>query len=679
MADIYPTSKKGTSVLEQIEASADFYGPGVYAQFLTFYSNFQKSPDFLSQDFIPVSQTKPNPKLFVVGLIPPAANITGRLLDRSGSVAAILGAPQDVDVNREGKKTAGGAGGVTSTDTGKGDPIVSVPGYQINQGTGTSIGKPANGTPPGPNGQPPTFTHLSAPEIWNVFSVAYKEMYGRDATSTEMQFYVAQCLRETSGKIPNNNFGFVGNYPTASGNGGNVFLNSNGKYFNTNPDLNSGAKNFLSLVAGRSNVRASAQAGDTMGYMTGLAQNGYFGEPIDTYYHGTAASPQNGLFPALLAQVAGAMKSYGVTLDPGTGLPSHAPDSCAFTEDWNAYSKRAAPLKPDNLFRFKANSPYGSDCALTGNVTPGTGGTVSWQGAGSANASKSKEEDSKTGDNGLRDKQTELGTKFLAAQAAEIMATASLIDAMRNTPPLRLLVNPSSFKVSSEKIISDSEWTRNGPVVEHWGDGQDTLEGSGKLAGFFAIDANSPKGDAEGQGPGLTRVARNFSASYHNLLSLWLLYRNNASILTQGLDGSEWARLSMLGSIYIYYDNTLYVGSFDNFNLTEDDTAPYTLEYNFQFTVRATFLLDRPDEYDYGAKKLFQGDPALPSSVSGTPSSDLGGGPVDLPPHPDLGQADANFYGKQLFPGGPSGDSTIVIDPEVTAAVRPKPSKSSQK
>ena len=637
------TSKKGPSVLEQIEASADYYGPGVYAQLLTYYSNFSKKPDFLSQDFIPVTQTKPNPKLFVVGLIPPTANISGRLLDRSGSVAAIVGAPEDVDVTQEGKP-GGGAGAVTSTATGKGDPIVSVPGYQIKKGTAkgpsSSLGKPANGTPPGPNGQPPTFSNLSMPEVWNVLSNAYLQMYGREASPTEMQFYVAQCWRETGGKIPNNNFGYVGNYPTASGNGGNVFLNPYGKYFNTNPDLNSGAKSFLGHVAGRPNVRTSADAGDAMGYMTSLAQNGYFGEPIEVYYHGTAASPKNGIFPALLGQVAGSMKAYGVDLDPGTGLPPSSPNSCAFREDGFAYQKRAKPLKPDTLFRFKANSPYGTDCALGGNPAPETGGGGDWQGSGSANASQAKGLDSKTADNGLKDKQAALQGKFLAAQLAEIQQTAAAIENMKRTPPLRLLVNPISFKVSSEKIIADGNWTRNGPIIEHWGDGQDKLEGSGKLAGFFAIDANSPKADAEGESPGLTRVARNFSASYHNLLSLWLLYRNNASILTEGLDGTAWARLSMLGSIYIYYDNIIYLGSFDSFNLTESDATPYSLEYNFQFTVRATFLLDRPDEYDYGAKKFFQGIPANPVSAAATEAAWLktqegeGGGPVV--PEPEL-------------------------------------------
>jgi hypothetical protein len=275
-------------------------------------------------------------------------------------------------------------------------------------------------------------------------------------------------------------------------------------------------------------------------------------------------------------------------------------------------------------------------------IPPSENANGEWVDKGSANASKSKKEDSKTFDNGLRDKQAALGEKFLKAQQAEINATLEAINKMKNTPPLRMLVNPSSFKVSSEKIIADSGWTRNGPIIEHWGEGQDKLEGSGRVAGFFAIDANSPREGvdgqnigqslSEGEGPGLTRVARNFSASYHNFLSLWLLYRNNANIITEGdirprFDGTEWNRISMVGSVYIFYDDTIYLGSFDSFNLTETDDKPYSLEYSFSFTVRATFLLDRP----YNQQAPGQGASTLQGGPRPAGEQEIwtsGGGPV---------------------------------------------------
>ena len=263
----------------------------------------------------------------------------------------------------------------------------------------------------------------------------------------------------------------------------------------------------------------------------------------------------------------------------------------------------------------------------------GTNG--SWHTRGAANASAARKESSKTVN--MEDlNRSELGKTFQAAQDNEIRITQLALDILKNTPPLRLLVNPQSFKISSEKIISDGGFTREGPIIEHWGEQQDKIEASGKLAAFMAVDANPPIAEGPtGGGPGLTRVARNYSASYQNFLSLYLLYRNNGGLYTQGLEGNLLTRLSLVGSIYIYYDSILYIGSFDSFSITETDTAPYTLEYSFQFTVRATFMLDSPTEEDYKVQKLSQVDPALRSNDDQFIQqliSNTGGGPVAPPP-----------------------------------------------
>jgi hypothetical protein len=170
------------------------------------------------------------------------------------------------------------------------------------------------------------------------------------------------------------------------------------------------------------------------------------------------------------------------------------------------------------------------------------------------------------------------------------------LEQMAKTPPLRLLVNPQSFRTSCEKIISDGNWGRNGPVIEHWGDNQDKIEGSGKVAAFYSMDAYNANG------PGLGRTARQFSASYQNLLALWLIYKNNGGVWFPDPivpTGSRAKNLSVVGSVYIYYDEILYIGSFDSFTLTESDTGPHTLEYSFSFTVRAWYLLDHLDDAQY--------------------------------------------------------------------------------
>jgi murein DD-endopeptidase MepM/ murein hydrolase activator NlpD len=236
-----------------------------------------------------------------------------------------------------------------------------------------------------------------------------------------------------------------------------------------------------------------------------------------------------------------------------------------------------------------------------------------WSSTGSDNSQQYMKTMSKSAGKDMN--QANLGKRFMAQQQATIKQMLEAIDQMANTPPLRLLVNPQSFKVSAEKIISDGNWTRSGPVIEHWGENRDKIEGSGKIAAFYAQDIG-------GNGPGLTRTARQFSQSYQNLLSLWLIYKNNGGvwfpdpIVPEAANGKN---LSVVGSVYLYYDEILYVGTFDTFTLTESETAPFTLEYSFAFSVRAWYLLDHLDDpqYLYGQANI----PTLETGTGGAPTS----------------------------------------------------------
>jgi hypothetical protein len=154
------------------------------------------------------------------------------------------------------------------------------------------------------------------------------------------------------------------------------------------------------------------------------------------------------------------------------------------------------------------------------------------------------------------------------------------------------------------------------------------IEASGKLAGFFAVDMAGSEG-----GPGLTRTARQYSASYQNFLSLLQLYQNNGGVWLQDFFDArkdpEAKNLSALGSIYIYYDNTLYIGSFDTLSVTEADTDPHSLEYSFSFSVRSSFLLDRELEnssQNYGMGDLFP--KAFPTAIATTSSTQGSGDPA---------------------------------------------------
>ena len=629
-----PQLKGGQSrVINQIEQAADYYGPAIY-QLLGFHSSLELSSD-LNEDFIPIAQTKANPKLFVVGLIPPTANITGRTLDRSASIGATEGYPyQDLDFSGPASQSLGALGPTGNAPGG----IVTANGYKLDQGSGTATNLP--GTPNTTVGQdqgPAKYQSYTVPQLWSTLAQAYRDYYNREPTNTEMQLYTAQALNETANRngtgasVPNNNFGGIGSSKTPHTNGQSFEANTYAgtRYFTTYPDASTGARAFIARVTGGNpNVMAAAQDGDVLGYTTSLAQTSYYEESASQYYQGVRNR---------VGQVARGMSGSGLDLDNGSDLPKNAPNCCAFKETGSEYLRRAGYQK-SRRNRFIAGSPYDANCPLNADVVqPQDGSNGDWGKDGSPNASASRKNDDKTADRVDLNK-TDLGMQYQNAQRAESAMTAKALDIMRTTPPLRLLVNPASMKISSERVVSDGNFTREGPIIEHWGEQQDKLSLSGKIAAFFAIDSQ-PSTDQNnlGGGPGLTRVARQYSASYQNFLSLYLLYRNNGGLFVNTFNDTTiknnlLARLSLIGSIYIYYDNTLYIGSFDSFNVTEADTTPYSLEYNIEFTVRATFLLDGPTETDYNVLKAAQQPQTLPTTSNQSLVSNTGGGQVPLPP-----------------------------------------------
>lgn len=628
IASPQPPEVKGgpQRIINQIQEAADYYGPLIYQQ-LSFHSSLELSND-LNTNFIPIAQTKANPKLFVVGLIPPTANITGRTLDRSASIANTEGYP-DQNLDFTGP-SSGASGGLLSPLGNVPGGIVTATGYSIEQGSGsyTNIKAPPNAGV-GPNHGPAVYTHYSIPQLWGTLASAYRDYYGRDPTNTELQLYTAQALHETGGNVPNNNFGGIGSSRTPHTSGQSFQANTYAgvRYFTTYPDAHTGAKAFIARVTSPNpNVITSAQSGDVLGYVTSLAQTSYYEESSASYYQGVRYR---------VGLVANGMSKSGLILDKGANLPAQAPNCCAFKETGSQYQSRAGYQK-GRRNRFTANSPYGADCPLIAEVVqPQDGSNPDWSTKGSAAASAARKSDDKTADK-IDLNKTELGLQYQNAQKAEAAMTAQALDIMRTIPPLRFLVNPSSFKISSEKIVSDGNFTREGPIIEHWGEQQDKLSFSGKVAAFLAIDT-LPSESVEnlGGGPGLTRVARQYSASYQNFLSLYLLYRNNGGLyvntLNDTLQNNLLSRLSLLGSVYIYYDNTMYIGSFDSFNVTENDTNPYSLEYDIEFTVRATFALDSPTETDYRVQTLFTGGFGAPTVTNSQLVSDLGGGKVAPP------------------------------------------------
>jgi hypothetical protein len=564
------TSSSQSLIFQQIEQDADYYSPSVYQNLLTFHHSLQLPTDSAGNQFIPVSDAMNNPdqkkKLFVVGLIPPSSQVSGKILDRSNSIAQAT--PDTPAVLTQANALSAQSG----STSGQG-------GYGYNGQTTDGV--------PGSNQGPAIVTQLSQQQMAAAFNAAYMQRFGQPPTSQAVAMFVGQSIRETSGGWPNYNPGNIGNFNPNTTGGQNAinnnqtfsFVNQDGSvsYYMSYSTAQAGASAYIGAIyrcGGQSAIDA-ANNGDVQGYCQALYNGGYF---TDTVSHYVAGFPNVNTIASNIGDVSNLSTSIlppPLTLGPSTQVNTSSATAWA--------------------------TGGGSDAANQSTM------------ANVANINNNIGNDTFT------------GNKYTQQQSAMIAATQLLLKNMANTPPLRMIVNPSSFKVGAEKVISDGGWTRYGPsdVVEHWGEQQDKIDASGRVAAFQAIDAS-----VNANGPGLTRTARQYSASYQNFLSLYQLYRNNGGLyLTDNIEPTDSRKqvMSVVGSIYIYYDHTIYIGSFDTFTITETDSAPFTLEYSFTFTVRATFLLDQISDPNFtfdvaqGGVST-QSPPTVPTTQSATSS-----------------------------------------------------------
>jgi len=160
---------------------------------------------------------------------------------------------------------------------------------------------------------------------------------------------------------------------------------------------------------------------------------------------------------------------------------------------------------------------------------------------------------------------------------------AGVIDDMVAVPPLVLLTNPNTWDVARQKITNEGVMTRSRNYkVEHHGDAIDEITASGEVSAFISADQN-------GLG-GLTRVDRNHTSSWVNLMSLYAIYSNNGVVnideAVPCMYGTETASIPVsVGNIDMYYDGVIHRGRFAEFSITEVVEKPFGAEYSFKFMV----------------------------------------------------------------------------------------------
>jgi hypothetical protein len=526
---------------QQILQDAGFYPPSVYDLLSRFSALFTTNdPD--SDGYVPYTDVQPGSSTqvipFVVGFLPPSAPVASPT-PRTGNTAvqSLLSNSALGNVNNRAQLAASSGGAVPST------------------------------TPPGENGGPPTYQKYSEAQISGIIYQTLLAQNGTPPSNETVWMLTAQSWRETSGNWPDNNPGFVNN--TSAARSGNPTSDSfvvhgygQALTFASFGSPQAGAQAFANTALSSGAARSTAASGDVTGFVSALGSAGYYAPYTDNttgiHYDQAAAQQQ---------YEAGFAPLYA-------GAKSNAPD-------------------PSSIDVSNIIGGPGVAQPVTGDVPQPNAWNSGGGGASAQTAAYQLDVQSATVLN-----PANTATQSLASQQTAIInAITQQVNQMVNTPPLRLLVNPRSFKNSLEKITSDGSWGRNGPIIEHWGEQMDKIEASGKIAAFYALDSNPP-GLLTDNDPGLTRMVRNSSTAYQNLLSLYLIYRNNAGIWTQDFinPASTKTNLSIVGSIFIFYDNILYVGSFDNFTISESDEAPYSLEYSFSFTVRAWFEMDQQQD-----------------------------------------------------------------------------------
>jgi hypothetical protein len=501
-----------TRIANQINQSADSYLPSVY-QALTQYSDFERSNDAMAAEFIPLSQARVSreTKLMVFGVLPPTANVSGKLLDRSAN--AVEFPPYTELSGQIGAATQASAVGVTKAKQSKGWLKMHRDAYTSCKAAMERLFK----------------TTPSESEVRMLMAVSWLEgQYGTGWKSrgvTGAGSYNMGAIQKGSGWT-GETFGHLDTKPNDGKSGNTVYHAEFRKY----PNAVAGWADLAAQVykhRGRETVRQAAQAGDINEFSRYMYTTGYY----------------QGFGPDAEARIRNHIRQMTDAME-------------------------------------KANEELGT-------ITAPPEKPVSWQATGADMSAEQKRRFERIAQTGYN--STVLGDRYMTEQAAMINQTQKALKAMQDTPPLKLLVNPNQWSVAHEKILTDGERSRRGPIIQVWGAGQPKISASGKVPGFFSLSV------PDANGPGLTRHARNYSAGWQNFQSLYAIYRNNGRIyLDDPLGGSGAKNLSLVGSVYIYYDNTLYIGSFDSLNVTESDTAPHTAEYQFEFSVRAMFLLDVP-------------------------------------------------------------------------------------
>lgn len=153
------------------------------------------------------------------------------------------------------------------------------------------------------------------------------------------------------------------------------------------------------------------------------------------------------------------------------------------------------------------------------------------------------------------------------------MDIATQLKAALATPPLVLLINPSTLAIAHNKIQQFQERSRHGYIFQAWGEEQPKLSITARCGAF-----------ASG-GRGVQFASKRDSLAWQNLMNAFHFYRNNGYIYDSV--GKSNANL-LVGSLSIHYDGWIYFGHMESFTYTYDEEHMNGgIEFSIEFVASA--------------------------------------------------------------------------------------------
>jgi hypothetical protein len=148
---------------------------------------------------------------------------------------------------------------------------------------------------------------------------------------------------------------------------------------------------------------------------------------------------------------------------------------------------------------------------------------------------------------------------------------AMQLSAQVNTPPLVLLINPTTLQIDRTKLQQFQDRTRYGYVFQAFGEEQPKIRITARCGAFVS------------GGRGVHVASRRDSLAWQNLMDAFHFYKNNGYIYdTVGKSNAH----HFVGALSIQYDQWIYYGHMESFSFTLDEGNQLGgVEFSMDFTV----------------------------------------------------------------------------------------------